>query len=558
MWKMSTDSYFSGHRILLAGVLCLFAVCGMAGVLFVGEEPQVARTVPAQKEPMKVTLLHADRTLQRASNKDLQILEGHVEFLYDSIYMECDTVHYYKARNYFEAFGNVKMNQGDTLFLYGDYLYYDGNERLVEVRENVRMENRSVVLLTDSLDYDRVYNLGYYFAGGTLMDSVNVLTSDWGEYSPQTKVSVFNYDVKLTNPQFTLVSDTLIYNTVSRVANIVGPSDIESGSSRIYSELGYYNTVAGKAYLLDRSKLMNQGKILIGDSVFYDEKLKYGEAFGDVYMNDTLNKMMLTGEYCYSNELTGYAFATDRAMAVDYSQGDSLFMHGDSLKLVTFFINTDSMYRQMQAYRKVRFYRTDVQGVCDSMVFNSKDSCLTMYFDPVLWNGGQQLLGEEIKIYMNDSTIDWAHIINQALTVEQKDSVHFNQVAGREMKFFFSGGDIRKAEVTGNVQSIFYPEDEDSVMLGMNFIEASKLNLYRKDGKMERIVFITKPTGTFTPMFLIEPSKMRLENFAWFDYMRPRNKQDIFHWRGKNAGEELRKFERREVPLPTLDRLKKK
>lgn len=545
-----------GHRMLLTGIVCLCGVCLLAGTM-PAEERQPART-DSQKKPMKVTLLHADRTLQRAANKDLQVLEGNVEFLYDSIYMFCDTAYYYKERNYFEAFGNVRMNQGDTLFLYGDYLYYDGNERLVQVRENVRMENRNVVLLTDSLDYDRVYNLGYYFDGGTLMDSVNVLTSDWGEYSPQTKLSVFNYDVKLVNPQFTLTSDTLIYNTVTKVANIVGPSDIKSGDSRIYSEMGFYNTIERKAYLLDRSVLKNQGRELVGDSIFYDETLKFGEAFGDVCMDDPVNKTMLTGEYCYSNELTGYAFATDSAVAIDYSQGDSLFMHGDTLKLVTFFIDTDSMYRQMQAYHKVRFFRTDLQGVCDSMVFSTKDSCLSMYVDPVLWNAGQQLLGEEIKVYMNDSTIDWAHIINQALTVEEKDSVHFNQVAGTEMKFYFENSDIRRAEVTGNVQSIFYPEDEDSVMMGMNFIEASRLNLYRKDGKMERIVFITKPTGTFTPMFLIEPDKMRLANFAWFSYMRPRDKADIFHWRGKRAGEELKKTVRREVPLPTLDKLKKK
>lgn len=550
--KMKKDTF--GHRILLIVVLCLFGVSLVAHAWPEGDDEKSGQ----RNKPMKVTLLHADRTVQKATNKDLQILEGNVEFLYDSIYMFCDTVYYYKARNYFEAFGNVRMNQGDTLFLYGDFLYYDGNQRLVQVRENVRMENRNVVLLTDSLDYDRVFDLGYYFDGGTLMDSTNVLTSEWGEYSPHTKLSVFNYNVKLENPQFTMYSDTLIYNTVTRIANIVGPSDIESKDSHIYSEMGYYNTLEGKAYLLDRSVLMNQGKVLVGDSVFYDERAKYGEAFGNVRMNDTLNKVMLTGEYCYSNELTGYAFATDRAVAVDYSQGDSLFMHGDSLKLVTYFLDTDSMYRQMQVYHKVRFYRSDLQGVCDSMVFNSKDSCLTMYDDPVLWNAGQQLLGEQIKVYMNDSTIDWAHIIGQALTVEGKDSIHFNQVAGREMMFYFKGGDIYKADVTGNVQSIFYPEDEDSVMIGMNFIEASRLNLYRKDGKMERIVFITKPTGTFTPMFLIQPEKMRLETFAWLDHMRPKNKMDIFNWRGKSPEEMLKKTTRRAVPLPVLDKSKKK
>lgn len=541
----------------MRGIVWKIAVVVTVALLWGGAMRLLAQQSRQEgKKPMKVTLLHADRTVQKESMKDVQILEGNVEFLYDSIYMSCDTAYNYNKRNYFEAFGNVKMNQGDTLFLYGDYLYYDGDQRLVQVRENVRMENRNVVLLTDSLDYDRVYNLGYYFNGGTLMDSTNVLTSEWGEYAPATKVAIFNYDVRLENPQFTLTSDTLLYNTVTKVANIVGPSDIDSGESHIYSELGYYHTHEGFAYLLDRSVLTNQGKRLVGDSVYYDERAKYGEAFGNVKMDDRENKVMLTGEYCYSNELTGYAYATDRAVAIEYAQGDSLYMHGDTLKLVTFHIDTDSMYRQMQAYRKVRFYRTDVQGVCDSLVFNSTDSCLTMYYDPVLWNGGQQLLGEEIKVYMNDSTIDWAHIVNQALTVEEKDSIHYNQVAGKEMKFYFKGKDIYMAEVIGNVQSIFYPEDEDSVMMGMNFIEASRLNLYRKEGKMERIVFHTQPKGVFTPMLLIEPDKMKLANFAWFGYMRPLNKQDIFHWRGKKSGEELKRMPRREVPLPTLKRTK--
>ena len=148
-------------------------------------------------------------------------------------------------------------------------------------------------------------------------------------------------------------------------------------------------------------------------------------------MNDTLNRNMLAGDYCFYNERTGNALATRRAVAVDYSQGDSLFMHGDTLRLLTFNLNTDSVFREMHAYHHVRAYRSDVQAVCDSLVYSGKDTCLTMYTDPILWHGPQQLLGEQIKVYMNDSTIDWAHIINQAMAVEQKDSVHYNRLPER-------------------------------------------------------------------------------------------------------------------------------
>ena len=181
----------------------------------------------------KVYLLHSDLLRKDASHPDAQIVTGNVSFRHDSVYMYCDSACYYDKVSSFEAFGNVKMVQGDTLFLYGDRLYYDGLTQIAEMRCNVRMENRTTTLLTDSLNYDRVYNLGYFFDGGTLMDEQNVLTSEWGEYSPQTKQSVFNYNVKLVNPQFTLTSDTLRYNTASKVADIVGPSDIWSDANHI-------------------------------------------------------------------------------------------------------------------------------------------------------------------------------------------------------------------------------------------------------------------------------------------------------------------------------------
>ena len=267
------------------------------------------------------------------------------------------------------------------------------------------MINRETELTTDSLDYDRVRNLGYYFEGGTLADSVNVLNSWWGEYSPATKLAVFNHDVELVNPRFVLYSDTLKYSTLTKVATILGPSDIVSDNNHIYSERGVYNTTTEQAELLDRSVLTNGARKLTGDSLFYDRLAGYGEAFDNVQLNDTLNRNMLTGDYCFYNELTGNAVATQRAVAVDYSQGDSLFMHADTLRLVTYNLNTDSMWRETRAYYKVRAYRTNVQAVCDSLVYNSKDSCMTMYRDPILWSGNQQLLGEVVKVYPNFKVI---------------------------------------------------------------------------------------------------------------------------------------------------------
>ena len=541
--KNTRNNFLNRHRFLLTGLLCLFGICLLSA--------QDKQKQP-EKKKTRVDLLHAEEAqADKILLPDVQILIRSVKLRHDSMYMYCDSALIYEKTNSVEAFGNVRMEQGDTLFIYGDYLYYDGMSQLAMLRENVRMINRNTVLTTDSLNYDRLYNLGYYFDGGTLTDEENVLTSEWGEYSPATKISVFNHDVKLVNPKFVLTSDTLKYSTDTKITTILGPSDIVSDKNHIYSERGIYNTTTEQAELLDRSVLTNEGKKLTGDSIFYDRVLGYGEAFDNVQMNDTINRNMLTGNYCFYNEITGSALATQRAVAIDYSQGDSLFMHGDTLRLITYHINTDSMFREMRVYHKVRAYRTDVQAVCDSLVYNSKDSCMTMYTDPILWHGSQQLLGEEIKVYMNDSTIDWAHIINQALAVEQKDSVHYNQVTGKEMKGFFVGGDMRQVDVNGNVLVVFYPiDDKDSTMIGLNYSEGSFLRMLLKERRMEQGAFIGKANGTLYPMDQIPADKYKLPSFVWFDYIRPRNKEDIFEWRGKRAGEQLQKSDRKPIVSP--------
>ena len=312
------DKQQDGHRWLLIGFLCLFAVCLVAQVKPTGQtkkaETPAAKTPNGtkqtdkdiKKEPenkkTKVYLLHANQgQADKLARPDVQVLIGNVKLRHDSMYMFCDSALIYEKTNSVEAFSNVRMEQGDTLFIYGDYLYYDGMTQIAQIRENVKMINRNTTLLTDSLNYDRLYDLGYYFEGGTLMDEENVLTSDWGEYSPATKQSVFNHDVKLVNPKFVLTSDTLKYNTFSKIATILGPSNIVSDNNHIYSERGFYNTLSEQAELLDRSILTNEGKKLIGDSLFYDRKVGYGEAFDNIRMCLRYNFNVCRNNHCQHN-----------------------------------------------------------------------------------------------------------------------------------------------------------------------------------------------------------------------------------------------------------------
>ena len=501
-----------------------------------------------------VYLLHADETrFNQRLNPDAQILVGDVVFRHDSMYMYCDSALFYEASNSLDAYGNVRMHQGDTLFLYGDRLYYNGDEMLAKVRDNVVMIDKEMTLTTDSLNYDRTINLGYYFNWGTIEDTLNVLTSEWGEYDTQTNDALFNYEVTLTNPNFVLTSDTLLYNTRTQVATIVGPSDIKSSRNRIYSTLGRYYTVTEQAHLLNRSVLSNENKRLIGDSIYYDRNKGFGEAFDDVELDDFSGKTRLIGDYVYYNELADSAYATRRAIAIDYSQGDSMFIHGDTLRLLTRYPDTDSLYRTVQAYRKVRIFREDVQAVCDSLEFNSLDSCLTMYFDPVIWNGPQQVLGEMIRVYLNDSTVEWAHVENQALIVERVDTNQYNQISGREVKAYFVNGNIDRSDVEGNVRVIYYyTEAGDSVAFGMNTTECTYLTAYMENRQVDKLLIKNQSNGVFYPITQIPLGKDKLPNFAWLNKLRPLSKEDIMIWRGKSDDQKLKVTTRREVPLPSL------
>lgn len=544
------------HRSIFMVLLCV--LCSSFLYATVLNQPVRKKDKPKTKQekadPKRVYLIHSDYlTYDRWRNNNAQVLRGNVHFEHDGAHLLCDSANFFEETNSFEAFGNVRMNQGDTLTLTSDYGFYDGNDQLMQALQNVVLKHNGTTLYTDSLYYDRLWNMGYFQEGGKMVDKETTLVSDWGEYHSDTKMAIFFYDVTMTDKDFVLTSDSLYYDTNIKLAHIVGPSDIHSGKSHIYSELGYYNTNTREGRLMNRSVMDNEGRILVADSIWYNGVTGISEAFRNMVYTDTVNKNMLTGEYGYYEDFTGYAMATDSAMSIDFSQRDSLFMHADTFKVFTFNKETDSVFRVMHGYNKVRAYRTDLQAVCDSLVYNQKDSCLTLYKDPIVWNLNQQLLGEVIKVYMKDSLIDRAHVINQAFSIEDlHENKMFNQVSSKEMFAFFQDGEIYETRAVDNVLVVYYPIDEsDSSYVGMVSMETSLMRMFMEKQKLKRI-WTPKSEGVVYPLTQIPPSKRFLLGFAWFDYVRPLSKEDIFVWRGKRAGTELKVQKRREAPLQKL------
>lgn len=518
---------------------------------------QQADTVQA---PDFVYLLNADEIrFEKYINPDAQRLIGNVVFLHDSMYMYCDSALFYQESNSFDAYYNVRIEQGDTLFMYGDSLFYDGTSKLLRVRDNVRLENTSMVLLTDNLNYDRNTGLGWFFKGGTLLDGESTLISQYGQFDTSTNLATFMDGVSFENPDYQLFSDTLSYDTDLHTAYLTCPTEIKTDDALVNSSRGYFNTDSGDAVLLDRSVITHKedGAVITGDSILMARETGLMTGYGNVVINDVKDKLDAYGDYVFYDSNIDSAVVADKALVVEYSSGDSLFMHADTFALATRYNETGDtvLYRHVKAYHKVRAFRPDVQAVADSMLYTTVDSSLTLFSDPIIWNEGTQVLGEKIVIFMNDSTVDWVDIIGQALFVQQIDTVHYNQIAGREMKAWFKDGQIDRTNVSGNVECVYYAQEADSTMIGMNTTVASNLTTYFKDGTVDRIYIQGRSNGVMYPMSQLEEKKMYLASFNWFDRIRPIDKEDVFYWRGKRQDEQLKHSAMgKPVPLPSLNK----
>ena len=482
------------HRIVTLTVLCLFGFCLMCAVASPYKKKK------RQKTDERVYLVHADELKydQYSSVPDAQIVKGKVHFTHAGSQLWCDSAYFFQESNSVEAFGHVHFKQGDTLSLTCNYADYDGADQMMHARHNVVLKHRTQTLYTDSLDYDRIYDLAYFFEGGKLVDGKDRLVSDWGAYSTATRQASFYYGVEMYSGKNHITTDTLHYDTRTSIAHVVGPSTITSKGSIVHTTDGYMNSRTDRSQLFGRSTIVDKDKSITGDSLYHDNNNGNNEGFGNVVYIDKANKNELHANRLFYNDKTGYGYATQRALLLDYSQKDTLWMHADSMKIYTFNINTDSVYRKVHAYPHVRAYRSDIQAVCDSLVFSSLDSCMTMYRDPIAWNANRQLLGEEIRVYMNDSTIRKAEIINQALSVEQVDNKnHFNQISSRRMDAFFIDGAMRQADATGNVKSLYYNTDsKDSVLTELNYLETDTLRMYLSSERQLQKIWASKSVGT--------------------------------------------------------------
>lgn len=692
--------------------LCIFLAFVAIVTSFAQQQKKGATTAPDAQQRKMIHLLHAN-TLSKTVESERQTLRGDVKFRQEGCYMYCDSAYFYQSTNSMSAFGNVRMEQGDTLFLYCDSLDYNGDTMYGQLYDNVHMVHRSkktksnTHLYTDYLTYDREIEEAQYPETGVMVDSLVHLRSQIGWYYPNSQEAFFQFDVqgrvyerdsawhaiggmpphvydpddKKLTPTHYLYSDTLRYNFEHRLATVLGPSRILKDSTEIHTRRGYFNTDTNEATLYRRSYITAPGRYAIADTMYYDSKKNWGEARGNIHAIDSTDYMSVMGDYGFyidNDSIPQSGFITGHALAMEYSNGDTLYLHADTLRafsIVNVLAKSDTIYyddenatpvaleeptvevpieevsasipdslptlpvdsiplsidtvaailsdtlsavlpdtvpslqidsvpavqidsvpavapvveepvveksakkkdknekagkrgktkepkrrikaiipakndtlRFMQAYHGVRYYRSDLQGVCDSLIYSVRDTLATFVGNPVMWNNQYQITGDTIKAIVLKGGIKRAMINpnafltqshDESLTVDMDtlterermkvriDTLHYDQISGNDLVCFFDDGKIREMDMSGNVQIIYYPEEKDKSMIGLNQMVGNYLKVWFKEQKMEKLLLWPNVVGSLTPIQLVTDDILYLDGFRWMAYLRPKSPLDV-------------------------------
>ncbi len=476
------------------------------------------------QERKMIEILQAGYAATVTGNPNAQRLVDSVLIRHKNILMWCDSAYTYSGTNRVDAFGHVHIKQGDTLHLYADKIFYNGDISFARAVHNVRLIKKSATLYTDTLDYDLSANTGYYDDGGTIIDSTTTISSNIGKYFVDEDLLYLYRNVVGTNDKFALESDTVNYNTVTGKINITGPTTIRDSANTLYAEDGWYDSKTGQAELLKNPAVSNETQNISAKYIQYNKENKIGKALGSVRMEDIENQSVILGNVADYNDESGSALVTDSAVYINFNETDTLFLHADTLRMVPDTIKDDKI---IYAYHKVRFFKTDLQGICDSMVYYTRDSLVQLYHNPIIWSETHQLSADLIEMKQYENAPDEIHMTQNSFIISRQDSGRYDQVKGKNMIGYITNRKLTHIDVDGNGQTLYYAREKENI-IGLNRAESSKISIQFKDGEIYRISFLKKPEGELKPLTDLTQQDKLLSGFEWKVSLRPLSKYDIF------------------------------
>ena len=479
----------------------------------------------------KIELRNADEDriiTDKLTGKVIHHLVGNVLIEHNEITMSCDSAHFTPDKNQVIAFSKVHIEQGDTLDLFGDYLFYDGKSEIALVNGNVELIDKETHLYTDAINYDVKNKIARYNEKGRIINADNTLTSIIGVYYVSDNLFHFKDSVKIVNPDYVMTADTMDYNTKTETAFFTGPTELNGDSLYLYCEKGWYDTKNDVTRIWKNSVIDNRQQIIHGDSLFFNDITGYGQSFGNVVIEDTADNLIVKGNYAWYYKQPERFMVTDRAMFIQVSKGDSLFLHADTISAITVSDTSAKGYRLMRAYYGCRIFSEDLQAKCDSLSYSFQDSVIRLYTSPVIWSEENQLTSDSMAIFTKNQQTDRLELYNSAFVTSEIDKIRYNQIKGRSLTGYFKSNELYKIDIKGNGESIYYLLDGEDVG-GINQTKCANIEVYLEKGKISEIIEYGNPEGLIDPPELSKPKEIRLAGFNWFDSMRPKKMTDIFN-----------------------------
>ena len=477
----------------------------------------------AQKRE-KVNLESADSLVGSVrEGQETRRLLGNVRLRQGTTIITCDSAYLYSYRNFVEAYGNVRIVQNDSITITGNNGTYDGQTKQAKMRNNVVMNDGTKTLRTERLDYDMISSVAYYPDNGTIVEGENTVISRQGYYNTQTKVFTFEKDVVMTSPTYKLTSDKVIYDSRTKVAYFTTLTHITSKDGTLVSTDGEYNTLTGISVFRSRSSIEYDTYTLTGDRLNYDKMNQTGVATGNVLLYARKDSVIVEGDTARYFGKIGLSKVYGKALMKKIMKKDTLYITGDTLVSVE---NKETRVKKIFAYQNVRIFKRDLQGKCDSLVYNQRDSTIHFYRDPVIWNDRSQLTADTVNIQMARGAIERMYLKTNSFVVSLDTLNNYNQVKGRQMVAYFdTTSKLYRVTVNGNGENVTWVlNDVNTNVRGVNKVECSNMIINLTEGKVKKVAFLNKPDAVFIPPHEIVEPDTRLRGFKWRDKEKPTRK----------------------------------
>lgn len=476
-----------------------------------------------QNAGKNIIVKHAASLSFDKSKGNAKLLRGDVVCEHEGAELRCDTAYINDQENTMRASGHILITKGDSILVTGNKLFYDGKTKLATLEGNVTCVEKDMTLTTNILTFDVGNSVANYYNGGKIVNKDNVLTSKNGHYYSATKELAFHYDVELVNPDYKMKSDTLRYNTVNKTAYFLGPSIITSKNDYIYCENGWYDTDKEKSRFSKNAILVTRQQKLTGDSLLYDRNSRTGKAYKNIMLIDTAQKSIIYGDYAEYKEKNSEALVTKKALFARIFEKDTLFVAADTL----YHRDIDSVNNFLNAYHKVKIYKSDIQAICDSAAMDTKDSLLQLFRNPVMWTGKSQATGKHIKVVIGNNTIREFNLEGNAFLLQKADSMdRFNQLSGKIIKGFIVKDTLRKVIITGNAEVYYFPRNKNKTV-GLNKTKSSEINLWFKNEEIDRVTVKPKTEGNIDPIKDVNADNVRLKGFNPLFHKRPASRYSL-------------------------------